>query len=295
MIVLEENVMISGYTALYGLVAHPAHHSLSPMIHNLGFKQHQIDARYLVFDSQARPQDVAKAIRTLGVAGVNLSMPYKQSLVPLMDELMPTAQLVGAINTVALRSGKLVGTNTDGDGFWRALQKRYPNLASQQIVILGGGGAALAVIEAAARYGVATIQVFKRQNTTYAAVEQRLAKIANHHSMSIVLHNYADEQVLQQALSNADCVINATNLGMVNTPGLPMAAPLIGQIPMTCLVADLIYAPRQTAFLQLAARSGHPIQNGIGMLVEQAALSFQFWTGQVLQTDPIYHALTKEF
>ncbi|MSD83080.1 shikimate dehydrogenase [Lactobacillus curvatus] len=287
--------MISGYTALYGLVAHPAHHSLSPIIHNMGFKQHQIDARYLVFDSQAQPQNIATAIRTLGVAGVNLSMPYKQSLVPLMDELMPAAQLVGAINTVALQSGELVGTNTDGDGFWRALQKKYPTLANQQIVMLGAGGAGLAIIEAATRYGVAAIQVFKRQNTTYAAVEQRLVTIANHHSMSIVLHDYADEQALQQALSNADCVINATNIGMVNTPGLPMATPLIGQIPITCLVADLIYAPRQTAFLQLAAQSGHPTQNGLGMLIEQAALSFEFWTGRVLQTDPIYHALMKEF
>lgn len=287
--------MISGYTALYGLVAHPAHHSLSPMIHNMGFKQHQIDARYLVFDSQAQPQDIATAIRTLGVAGVNLSMPYKQSLVPLMDELMPAAQLVGAINTVVLRSGELVGTNTDGDGFWRALQKKYPTLANQQIVMLGAGGAGLAIIEAAARYGVAAIQVFKRQNPTYAAVEQRLVTIANHHSMSIVLHDYADERALQHALITADCVINATNLGMVNTPGLPIAAPLIRQIAPTCLVTDLIYAPRQTTFLQLAAQSGHPTQNGLGMLIEQAALSFEFWTGRVLQNDPIYHALMKEF
>ncbi|QFP79570.1 shikimate dehydrogenase [Latilactobacillus graminis] len=284
--------MISGHTALYGLVAHPVHHSLSPTIHNLGFKQHQIDARYLAFDSQAPAQEVAQALRALNVAGVNLSTPYKQALLPFMDQLTPTAHLSGAINTVILHSGQLIGTNTDGDGFWRALQKAHPKQIWQEIVVLGAGGAALAVIEAAARYGVQQVHVFKRQNPTYPTVAHRLRQLATQHQITITLQPYVDLELLSKKLARADCLINATSLGMAASPGLPIAKRFIQQTPTTCLVVDLIYAPDQTAFLQLANQSGHITQNGLGMLIEQAALSFEFWTGQVLQTEPIYQTLT---
>lgn len=286
--------MITGETLLYGLVAHPAHHSLSPLIHNMGFDQQAINARYVVFDSQSQPAAVSQAINTLGIAGINLSMPYKQTMRPFVDMLSPSAQLSGAINTIKNDNGRLIGINTDGDGFWRALQQASPMQNRAQTVILGAGGAALAVIEAAASYGVQTLTVFKRANQTYPQVAKRLAKIATTRHITINLYPFDDEVALQQTLATTDCLINATNLGMQATPGFPIAPRLIAQIPSACLCADLIYAPRETAFLKTARLTNHPTLNGLGMLVEQAALSFEFWTGKTLVTAPIYAALTEE-
>ena len=284
--------MISGYTALYGLIAHPAQHSLSPFIHNTGFHQIQMDARYAVFDSQATPAAITSAIKTLGIRGVNLSMPYKQSLVPLVDNLTSTAKLVGAINTIKNEAGRLTATNTDGDGFWCALQKAHPQRRYRSVTILGAGGAALAVIEAAVRYGVQQVTVFKRANATYDSVIQRLAQISLASGLQIIVEPYDDQLALATALQNADCLINATNIGMAATPGNSLPINLLQYLPEDSLVADLIYAPRETAFLKTAQKAHYQIQNGLGMLIEQAALSFEFWTNESMTTMPIYQHLT---
>ena len=284
--------MISGYTALYGLIAHPAQHSLSPFIHNTGFHQIQMDARYAVFDSQATPAAITSVIKTLGIRGVNLSMPYKQSLVPLVDNLTSTAKLVGAINTIKNEAGRLTATNTDGDGFWCALQKAHPQRRYRSVTILGAGGAALAVIEAAVRYGVQQVTVFKRANATYDSVIQRLAQISLASGLQIIVEPYDDQLALATALQNADCLINATNIGMTATPGNPLPINLLQYLPEDSLVADLIYAPRETAFLKTAQKAHYQIQNGLGMLIEQAALSFEFWTNESMATMPIYQHLT---
>ena len=287
--------MISGQTALYGLVAHPARHSLSPKIQNQWFSEKQIDARYVAFDTQANAREVVQAIQTLGIAGVNLSMPYKQALLPLITELSSTAQLIGAINTVKNQNGHLSATSTDGAGFWQAFKRANPNQPVQQLVVLGAGGAALAVIEAAGRAGVQQVTVFKRQNATFAQVQAQLQAIGRYHDLTIEVVPYEATALMATALKTADCVVNATNIGMALTPGLPIESSLIDQIKQEAVVVDLIYAPQATAFLKKCRQRQLVCQNGLGMLIEQAALSFQFWTNQTIDTTNMYQQLMEEF
>ncbi|WP_337962301.1 shikimate dehydrogenase family protein [Latilactobacillus sakei] len=166
-------------------------------------------------------------------------------------------------------------------------QRRY-----RSVTILGAGGAALAVIEAAVRYGVQQVTVFKRANATYDSVIQRLAQISLASGLQIIVEPYDDQLALATALQNADCLINATNIGMTATPGNPLPINLLQYLPEDSLVADLIYAPRETAFLKTAQKAHYQIQNGLGMLIEQAALSFEFWTNESMATMPIYQHLT---
>lgn len=287
--------MISGHTALYGLVAHPAQHSLSPSIQNQWFSEKKIDARYFALDSQASAVAVVQAIQTLGLAGINLSMPYKQALVPLITDLTPIAKTIGAINTIRNWEGQLSATSTDGDGFWQAFQKANPHQQVKRAVILGAGGAALALIEAAGRFGVQQLTLFKRQNQSYTAVKQQIEQIAAICHIHVQVVPYEQGDLLTRALGQADCVVNATNIGMLTTPGMPLTEQQLQAINQQAVVVDLIYAPRTTLFLKRCRHRQLRCQNGLGMLIEQAALSFQFWTGQMVTTDSMYQQLTKEF
>ncbi|MDT6980240.1 shikimate dehydrogenase [Levilactobacillus zymae] len=272
--------MIDGKTQLYGLLAHPAHHSRSPRMHNLSFDHWNINARYLAFD--VAPGDLAAAIggmRSLGIAGVNLSMPFKQTVIPLLDDLTPRAQRINAVNTIKNDQGRLIGDSTDGAGLFQSLQSREFDLRGQRVVILGAGGAGKAIIAAALDYQLARVDVFKRQTPSYASVANWVADLAPTGATPLQLHPYEDVTTMHDLVAQADLVINATSVGMT-TAGLPVPTDVLAVLHPGQVVYDVIYHPLETAFLARAREAGCTTHNGLGMLIGQGALAFQFWTGK---------------
>ncbi|MFD1411757.1 shikimate dehydrogenase family protein [Lapidilactobacillus gannanensis] len=282
---------ITGQTALYGLVAHPAHHSLSPMIHNYGFKVQQIAARYMAFDSQASAAEIATSIRALNIRGLNLSLPYKETMVPLMSELTANAQLIGAINTVKNDHGHLIGTNTDGLGLVAALTAAQVNLATQQVILLGGGATARAILLALVEAGCSQITVIQRANSQH--YQQMQALLAQLQLPQVICQPWS--ALTNLAKTNVTLVVNATSIGFGQQQGhSPLTANWLSCLATSCQVWDVIYQPRQSALLTLAAARGLTTHNGLAMLCYQAAASFEFWTGQVFPVPPIYQLIKQK-
>lgn len=272
--------MIDGETALFGFIAHPARHSRSPRMHNLSFDHWGLNARYLAFD--VAPDQLAgtiAGIRSMGIAGVNLSMPFKQTVVPLLDELTPRAQRIQAVNTIKNVHGKLIGDSTDGAGVFQDLQHQGLHLTGKRVMVLGAGGAGKAIIAAALDYGVASVTVFKRNNERFSAVKRWLEQLNQTTSVELKLVAYEDHQQMQQVAQTSDLIINATNIGMTTT-GTPLPLETIRQLKPQQTVYDVIYQPLETTFLRLARQQGCHTHNGLGMLIWQGALAFEFWTGK---------------
>lgn len=272
--------MIDGKTALFGFVAHPAKHSRSPKMHNLSFDYWHINARYLAFD--VAPDGLADAvagIRSMGISGVNLSMPFKQTVVPMLDEMTPRARRIKAVNTIKNVDGRLIGDSTDGAGVFQDLQNQGVNLQGQHVMILGAGGAGKAIIAAALDYDVASVTVFKRQNQTYAQVAAWLAALNQTTPIEMQIQPYEDAAAMLRVAQASDLIINATNIGMTET-GLPVTPQVMAALTPDQTVYDVIYQPLETAFLKQAKAQGCAVHNGLGMLIWQGALAFKFWTGK---------------
>lgn len=260
--------------AIYGLVAHPAGHSQSPVMQNIMMSQRQIEAYYHTFD--VAPEDLAAAVtglRVLRVGGFNVSTPYKSEIITYLDELTPLAQRLHAVNTVKNINGHLVGTSTDGDGFWQSIN---PNQPHENVVILGTGGAARAVIATAQQYGVRRLTAFNRPHGNWSQRETEVAYLS--HGIG-QLADLSDNRSLTSALQQADLLINATTVGMNDARTL-LTEYQIGLLPQYALVVDMIYRNRETGLLKAASKRNLLTQNGLPMLVGQGALSFEFWFNQ---------------
>lgn len=282
--------LIDGHTSLYGFIADPAKHSLSPLIHNTSFQALSLNSVYLAFEvDQAHLADAVNAIRTLPILGANVSMPHKQAIIPLLDSVTETSQQLEAVNTVINRDGRLIGDSTDGEGFLGALADADVAVKNQSIVVLGAGGAGRAIIAACARNG-GHVTVFKRRNATYESVSNRLASWSG----DITVRPYDDVGQMQAAVAAADIVVNTTNVGMAGEGDLPVPPEVLGQLHPGQVVADAIYFPLETALLRQARRQGCQVLNGLGMLVHQAADSFQQWTGATMPIETVKKAVQQQ-
>lgn len=280
--------MFDGHTSLYEFIANPAKHSLSPLIHNTSFQALHINSVYLATEIESdHLEDVIRAMRADIITGINVSMPYKENIIPYLDELTPVAKQLKAVNTVINRGGHLVGDSTDGEGFLNALQDEGVTVASKQIVVLGAGGAGRAIIEACATAG-ATVTVFKRHNATFDTIQRRLTSW----SPRITVQAYDDEIEMNRRIAQAYVVVNTTNVGMGTDERLPLSSSAMRQLHQGQVVVDVIYAPLETPFLKQAQVQGCQTTNGIGMLVHQAAGALTRWTDQqmpVRQVKQVVH------
>ncbi|WP_312040727.1 shikimate dehydrogenase family protein [Leuconostoc lactis] len=259
---------------IYGLIAQPAMHSLSPVMQNRMIAAQQIDAYYQAFD--VAPEQLGAAVaglRVLSVGGFNVSTPHKSAIIPYLDELTPLAQRLQAVNTVKNIKGHLIGTSTDGDGFWQSIPRNQPH---ERVVLLGTGGAARAVMATAPQYGVRQLTVFNRAHPDWSQRETAVAYLSQGIGQ---LADLADNQTLSAALQQADLLINATTVGMNDARTL-LTDYQIGLLPQHTLVVDMIYRNQQTGLLRAAASRQLPTQNGLSMLVNQGALSFEYWFNQ---------------
>ena len=286
--------MISGKTKLTGFFAKPASHSLSPLMHNLAFSHWGIDAVYLAFEvDQTNLRQAVESIRTLDMLGVNVSMPNKTAVLAYLDQLSPEAELIGAVNTIVHQEQRLIGYNTDGMGFVRSVNETGHPIKNQKIVVLGAGGAAKAIVVQMALEGAQEITIYKRLNATFLPLKEYFAKVSEKTGCPIRLHDYADESQLALDLSQANLLINATDIGMGSKKDqLPIAD--VKLLHSQLAVFDLIYSPSETRLIQEAQKMGIKAYNGLGMLIHQGAIAFELWTHREMPVQNIRDRLEQE-
>ena len=277
---------IDGHTRLAAVVAKPIKHSISPFIHNTAFEKTAVNGVYLAWEIEAEDLEATVAnIRRYNMFGINLSMPYKQEVIQYLDELAPSARLIGAVNTVVNKNGTLIGYNTDGKGFFKSL----PSFAIQgkKMTILGAGGAATAIIAQAALDNAEEIFVFTRQ-ASYEKTVRKMEAISCQTKSRIQVLTLEDVDSLQNTINQSDLLVNGTSLGM---DGISMPLPEQIELPSQILVADVIYQPFETPFLKWARNQNVTAVNGLGMLLYQGAEAFELWTGKPMPSQEIWQCL----
>ena len=281
---------IDGYTRLAAVVANPIKHSISPFIHNSAFEATNTNGVYLAWEVDATElAETVANIRRYQMYGINLSMPYKEQVIAYLDQLSEEACLIGAVNTVVNREGTLIGYNTDGKGFFKSLPSF--KISGKRMVLLGAGGAAKAILAQAILDGVSQISVFVR-SSSMEKTRPYLEKIQNATGFRVDLFALEDVQELQDSITQADLLVNATSVGM---DGSSQPIPTSIVLPEKLMVADVIYQPFETPFLKWAKNQGNQSINGLGMLLYQAAEAFELWTGKEMPTDQIWELLKQKY
>lgn len=279
---------ILGTTKILGVMGFPVSHSLSPLMHNAAIAEMGLDYVYvpLPIAVQDLPAAIAgiKAIQSL--QGFNLTIPHKVEVMPLLDEIMPIAKSVGAVNTVKRIGDRLVGTNTDVAGFLEPLKQLQCDWKNIPALILGSGGAAKAVVAACLELNCPVIHVVGRD-------PKKLKKF--HGTMTSQLRDYNLRvhpwSSIPHLLEIAGIVINATPIGMGHDPHTPITEAEIALLPEGAIAYDLIYTPRPTKFLQIAAARGLTTIDGLEMLINQGAIALEWWLDQPVPMDVMRQSL----
>ncbi|MGB6057523.1 MAG: shikimate dehydrogenase [Microthrixaceae bacterium] len=278
---------VRGSTKVVGVMGDPIAHSLSPIIHNAAFAALEMDWVCVAMQTpEGLAVDAVKGIRALGIVGMSVTMPHKAAVIGALDSLSDDATALNSVNCISNRDGKLVGLNTDGQGFVAGLRHDFGfEPSNADCVVLGAGGAARSVVLALARAGARSVKVINRS----AANAEVAAKLAG--QVGLVAG--------PEALGAADLVVNATSVGMAGvTSGNQSGADALpcdpGQLGSGQIVVDLIYNPAETAFMQAAAERGAQVSNGVSMLVHQAAVAFEEWTGVSAPVDAMFEATASE-
>jgi shikimate dehydrogenase len=285
---------ISGRTKICGIFGCPVEHTFSPAIHNAAFAAAGLDYAYVPFRVEpGRLAAAVEALRALGMVGVNVTIPHKETVLPLLDELSDEAKLIGAVNTIVNRSGKLYGDNTDGKGYLRALREAGFEPAGKTVLFLGAGGAARAVAMQLALAGVKKINFANRTSRRAGELAHSVAEATGIQVETIPWPDQAEGKLPARFLAESDLVVQATPLGM--SPHIDEAVPLPFEVFRPGQVAsDLIYNPVETLFLKKAGQVGADTVNGMGMLLHQGALAFELWTGAAAPLEVMRAALKKE-
>lgn len=265
---------ISGKTRKYAVLGHPIGHSLSPLMHNASLRSLGEDALYLAFD--VHPDNLMKvlsAMEMMGFRGVNLTVPLKEVARRGLERIDDSAWLLGSVNTVQFTESGMVGHNTDGYGFIRALAEAFDiEVEGRTVFVLGCGGAGRAVALTCADLGAASIILSDIDEEKLLGLEAEISDLGS--QTEILIPSDADEQTA--LCRQSDLIVQASPVGMKPSDGslLGPDAFRAGQD-----VFDLIYMYPQTAFLATAAAAGARVCNGLGMLLHQGARAYEIWTG----------------
>ena len=259
------------HTRVYGVIGDPVAHSLSPLMHNTAFAVRTMDAIYLPFHVRAAAhrsprdlRDFLAAVKSFRLSGFSVTLPHKQRILRYLDECEPLAAAVGAVNTVAVRDGKLSGYNTDYVGVLRAIESRV-SLPASRVLLIGAGGAARAAAFALSRSGAAVAIWARRKEQARA-----LARAAGGQAI--------ERRALRREFF--DAIVNCTPVGMHSAEPAAGGSPLEAAELNCRLVMDLIYRPQKTALLDLAERRGIETISGVEMFVAQGIAQWEIWTGQ---------------
>jgi shikimate dehydrogenase len=253
--------MITGASSVFGILGRPVAHSLSPAMHNAAFHSLGLNAVYVPFAVQNLDQAV-QGLRGLNLGGVSVTIPFKEEIIPLLDEVDDRALRIGAVNTVVNREGRLWGTNTDWEGALAALQDQT-GLAGQHVLVLGAGGAGRAIVYAVRQAG---------GEVAVADVDETRAKtLAQEFGASFL-------PLIEAAQGPATILINASPVGMTpQEDTIPLPPDNLKHFQV---VMDIVYKPIQTRLLREAAAQGSRTIDGLQMLVYQGARQFELFTGR---------------
>ena len=252
------------------VIGKPIKHSLSPLIHNYWINKYELGLEYrkMEVEKEFLPS-LIENVRDRKITGLNITLPYKKEIISYIDEVSYSAKDIGAINTVFLRGNKVYGENTDGIGFTRALEKKTKfNFSNKSIYILGAGGASYGIISELIKKKVKKIYVTNR-------TKQRTIQLLNFFktkNKEINLEFVEWEDLVPN--SDVDLIINTTSFGMKDNECLKID---INNIRDTLIFVDIIYSPKETELLKLFKKEGFVCMNGLSMLIEQAAVSFELW------------------
>ena len=281
-------MMIKGTTKLLGVIGDPIEHSLSPVMHNAAIAHLGVDYVYLPF--AISPSDLKTAIAgfaAIGIQGFNVTIPHKQAILPFLSEITTLAQAVGAVNTVWRTHNGWSGTNTDVVGFLTPLQVYHQHWDDKVAVILGYGGAARAVVAGCVELGISEIYIVGRNPQKLETFQQSWITS----SLAVSVKTCAWDQ-LSTLLPQADLLVNTTPMGMYpHVEESPVDASVMDKIKLGAIAYDLIYIPRTTEFLNLAAARGAMILNGLPMLVHQGAAALQLWLQQPVPVEIMRQSL----
>ncbi|GJD17504.1 shikimate 5-dehydrogenase [Rivularia sp. IAM M-261] len=267
--------MITGTTKLLGVIGYPVEHSLSPRMHNAAIVQMGIDYAYLPFP--IAPQNLQAALEgfaAIGVVGFSVTIPHKQTIIPLLSEISSLAESVGAVNTVVRKDNQWIGTNTDVEGFIAPLQSTYNrDWSNTTAVILGNGGAARAVVAGCAQLGCPEIHIVGRNLNKLVAFHESW----NNSTIAAHLHVHHWDK-LPKYIPQANLIVNTTPIGMYpHIDEAPLTPEEINNLPDGAIAYDLTYNPNPTKFLELAQQAEAITINGLEMLVQQGAAALKIW------------------
>lgn len=270
---------------LFGVIGDPIAHSMSPLMHNDLFQHYNIDAHYFPF--HVKKENLCHAInglKVLGVSGFNVTVPHKMAIIPLLDEVDPLAEAIGAVNTVVNVDGKLVGYNTDGEGYVKALTEQVSNLQDKRVLMIGAGGAARGLFFTLAKVGVKKLDVVNR------TIEKALNLI---HECPYPIDAAAlSLREAELIVGEYDIIIQTTSIGMA--PNIDETPIKLENLKQGAFVSDIIYNPLETTLLSEAKHNGATIQNGLDMFVFQGALAFELWTGIFPESERMRQIVQKQ-
>jgi shikimate dehydrogenase len=262
------------------LIGHPLGHSLSPAFQNAAFRAAGVAAEYDLAD--VLPEHLAATVASLradDMLGANVTVPYKQAVIPLLNDVSDDARTLGAVNTIVNRAGRLHGVNTDVPGFAADVREHDIHIEGETVIMLGAGGAARGVAAALVGMGVARLAIANRTPERATAIVEQYPRVA-------VAMN-ADSAMMHGALADAAMIVNATSVGL-HGDDIPIPIDVLDYLSAQAVVYDLIYRP--TALLRAAEARALRAIDGLGMLVHQGALAWEQWTGQAAPLDVMWDA-----
>lgn len=266
--------MITGKTRITGVIGHPIEHSMSPPMHNNAYKQLNMDYVYVAFHVQ--PEDIEKLItsaKTLGIRGLNVTIPHKTTIIPYLDEIDETAKKIGAVNTIQFKDNKAKGYNTDGIGAIKSIQE-YTTLQDKNILILGAGGASKAISFTLINENINSLTIANRTKENAEQLIENIKKQTNFTKIQYHTINDVDE-----IIEDMDIIINTTPIGMY--PHHEVKPPIkTDNINKNHIVMDIIYNPLETQLLKQSKENGAQTINGTSMLINQGLVSFEIFTGE---------------
>jgi len=279
---------ISGTTKVYALIGDPVEHSLSPIMHNAAFEHLNLDFVYVAFRiKKSELKNAIVVMKSLGVHGLNVTMPHKKAVMEYLDEVDPTARFIDAVNTILNDGGRLVGYNTDGIGALKALKKNGISLKGKKLVLLGAGGAGKAIAFHAAQ----EVEELKILNRTPQKAEELAESLRRGPNRKVTAGGLSSE-LMKEELSDADVLINASSVGMHPDVDASLVDP--NWLRPDFCVMDIVYKPVVTKLARDAKISGAKVVSGIDMLVYQGAASFEIWVNRPAPVEAMKSAIANE-
>lgn len=280
---MQHSGRISGATKLIGLIGSPVQNSGSPAIHNAVFEHLDLDYAYIAFDvDNDRLEATVRGMAAMGFLGYNVTTPCKTFILPFLDEISEAAEVMGAVNTVVIQDGRSLGDNADGAAFMRNLVLHGVDIRGKKITVMGAGGAGSALVTQAALDGVSAIDLFNVRDEFFTGAEELIERLKGHSPCNVHLYDLDDTARLRESIAESALLVNATSIG---TPELPGCLITQDMLHKDLILADVVYVPRDTQFVELARANGNKVIDGSGMFLQQAAIGERLWIGREMPLD----------